>query len=131
MHPDRRITPLFACLLALLALPTQAVDRMRAGQWETITNLDGKNVDTRSACVPPGEVDFMNGDAASIRAGMEKQLQGACKVKDVKANGDQVVMTLSCAGQESTTTTNYHGDSYDSVSPIGMTIKAKRLGACK
>ena len=129
MHPDRRIILLLSCLLALLALPTQAVDRMRAGQWEISMNQDGK-VTTFSECLPPADADYINGDAASLRAGMEKKLQGACKVTDVKANGGQVVMTLACSGQESTTTTNYHGDSYDSVSS-GMTIKAKRLGACK
>lgn len=130
MQTDRRIALLCACVLALLALPAQAVDRLHAGQWETSSNTAGRTR-AHSACLSQAEADAMNGDTASIRAVTEKQFGGACTVKDVKVKGGQVVLTSLCGGKELVSTTEYHGDSYDSVSSNGSTVQAKRVGACK
>lgn len=130
MQTDRRIALLFSCVFVLIALPAQAVDRLRAGQWETNVNTNGRTR-SHSACLSQGDADAMNADAASIRAVTEKQTAGVCNVKDVKVNGSQVVVTSVCSSKEITNTTNYHGDSYDSVSSAGSTIQAKRIGPCK
>lgn len=130
MRIDRRTALLLSGILAFAALPTEAVDRVHGGQWETNSTTSGRTR-THSACLSQSDADAMNGDAASIRAVTDKQFGEACKVKDVKVNGGQVVLTALCASKEITTTTNYHGDSYDSVSTGGSTIQAKRVGACK
>jgi hypothetical protein len=130
MHAPLRITLLLSCLLAVLALPAQAVDRMHAGQWET-NSISGGKTRTHSSCAPQSDADAMNGDSGAIKAHLQAQLPGVCKVTDVQAKGDTVVATTDCAGSKNTSTTHYHGDSYDSVSSNGTTVTAKRLGACK
>jgi hypothetical protein len=130
MHASLRITLLLSCPLAVLALPAQAVDRIHTGQWETNSTSGGKTR-THSSCTPQSDVDVMNGDSGAIKALLQSQLPGVCKVTDVQAKGDTVVVTTDCAGSKNTSTTHYHGDSYDSVSSNGTTITAKRVGACK
>lgn len=130
MRTDRRLTLLFCCLLALLALPTQAVDRIHAGQWETSSTVNG-HARTHSACAPQSDADAMNSDSGAIKALLQAQLPPVCKVTDVQAKGDTVLVTTDCAGSKNTSTTHYHGDSYDSVSSNGTVIAAKRVGACK
>ena len=130
MHAHPRATLLFSCLLALLTLPTQAVDRVQAGLWETNSTVNG-HARTHSACAPQSEADALNGDSGAIKALMQTQLPPVCKVTDVQAKGDTIVVTTDCAGSKNTSTTHYHGDSYDSVSTNGTTITARRVGACK
>jgi hypothetical protein len=74
----------------------------------------------------------MNGDAKTIRAAVEKVTAATgCKVTDVKVNGGQVIVASVCAGKENVSTSNYHGDSYESENTNGTKIQAKRVGACK
>ena len=130
MHAHPRATLLFSCLLALLTLPAQAVDRIHAGLWETNSTVNG-HARIHSACAPQSEADALNSDSGAIKALMQAQLPPVCKVTDVQAKGDTIIVTTDCAGSKNTSTTHYHGDSYDSVSSNGTTITAKRLGACK
>jgi hypothetical protein len=131
MKTNRRIALASACVFAWLALPADATDRIRAGQWDTTLNMQGRTR-TMSACVPQVDADAMNGDAKSIRAAVEKVTAATgCKVADVKVNGGQVIVASVCAGKENVSTSNYHGDSYESENTNGTKIQAKRVGACK
>ena len=123
---------LLICTLACFGLPAQAADRVRAGQWDTTLNLNGRMM-TRSACITQSDADAINGDARSIRAYVEKvSAPDACKVTDVKVNGNQVIVTTVCAaGKENVGTTTYHGDSSETVNTNGAKAQAKWVGACK
>jgi hypothetical protein len=131
MNTGTRIATLAACLFACVALPTLAADRIHAGQWDTTLDVNGRTM-AMSACVPQSEADAMNGDAASIRAAIEKSTAPTgCKVLDVKVNAGEVRVTSSCAGKEAVGTTTYHGDSAETVSSNGTKALAKRVGPCK
>ena len=53
--------------LMCFGLSAEAADRVRAGQWDTTLNLNGKII-TRSTCISQSDADAINGDAKSIRA---------------------------------------------------------------
>jgi len=79
-----------------------------------------------------GDADAMNGDAKSIQAHLEKTIPPSmCKLSDIKVDGDKVSYTANCGavGPRSTTTT-YHGDSFESIDSKGAKSQAKRVGAC-
>ncbi len=118
--------------LACLALPADAADRMRTGQWTGTTTVNTKTFNT-STCVTPSDADAMNGDAKSIRTQLEKSIPPEiCKLTDIKVNGDQVIYTSTCkVGAPTVVTTNYHGNSFESTSSSGTTSVAKLVGACK
>lgn len=128
-----RHTRLFAlCLLASIAFPCAAADRIHAGQWETTLNVAGKAV-TKSVCITQSDVDAINGDEQSIRKYAEKlNAQSGCKVTDVKADGDLVRVTSVCAeGRQNIGTTRYRGDSFETVNTNGVRSQSKRVGPCK
>jgi hypothetical protein len=131
--PNNLITRLLEVLvLASIALPAAAADRVRAGQWETTLNLAGKTV-TKSVCIPQADADAINGDANSVRGYAERATAATgCKATDVKVNGNQVTVTSVCAsGKESVGTTTYHGDSVETVNTNGLKSQAKWVGPCK
>jgi hypothetical protein len=113
---------LLTCVLACIALPADAADRMRAGQW-----------DETWSCIAQRDADAMNGDVKSVRAYLEKIIPPTiCKLTDIKVNGSQIIYTSVCTGgKENVITTNYHGDSFESVDSSGAKTEAKRVGACK
>jgi len=121
-----------SCLLASFALPSQAADRVRPGQWETTLTFMGQTV-TRSACMTQADADAINGDAASIKAYIDKASQPAgCNVTDVKISGNQVIVTSKCgAGAPTVGTTTYHGDSTETVTTNGTNSHAKYVGPCQ
>jgi hypothetical protein len=122
---------LLTCLFACAALSADAADRMRAGQWDGTWTGGGRTRAT-SNCLSQADADAMNGDATSVLAYLQKLIPPTiCKVKDLKINGSQVVYTSVCAEKENVITTNYHGDSFESVDTHGAKSEAKRLGACK
>jgi hypothetical protein len=120
------------CVLGWIALPAQAADRVRAGQWDTTVDVAGRTM-TKSACMSQSDADAINGDVKSVKAYVEKVTAPAgCKVTDVKINGNQVIVTSVCAaGKESVGTTTYHGDSFEAVNTNGAKAQAKWVGACK
>jgi len=123
---------LLICIVALLGVPAEGADRVRAGQWETTLIMSGRTV-TRSTCLMPSDAAAINGDAASIRAYVERvSAPAGCKVTDLKVNSNQVTVTTVCAaGTPNVGTTTYHGDSWETVNTNGATAQSKWVGACK
>jgi len=123
---------LLASAVALLGLPAEGADRVRAGLWETTLTLGGKTT-TRSTCLTPSDAAAINGDAAAMRAYVEKvSAPAGCKVTDLKISGNQVTVTTVCAsGTPSVGTTTYHGDSWETVNTNGVKAQSKWVGACK
>ena len=132
MKTNRTISLLSTLAFACLALPAEAADRMRTGQWTGTTTVNTKTFNT-STCVTPSDADAMNGDAKSIRTQLEKSIPPEiCKLTDIKVNGSQVIYTSTCTvGAPTVVTTNYHGNSFESTSSGGTTSTAKLVGACK
>ena len=118
----------FTCL----ALPADAADRMRTGQWVGTTTFNNRTINT-SNCVTPSDAGAMNGDAKSIQTNLEKSIPPEiCKLTDIKVNGGQVIYTSTCkVGAPTVVTTNYHGDSFESTSSSGTKSAGKLVGACK
>ena len=132
MKTIRYIPLLSTFAFACVALPADAADRMRAGQWVGTTTVTSRTFNT-SNCITPSDADEMNGDAKSIRTQLEKSIPPEiCKLTDIKVNGGQVIYTAICkVGPPNVVTTNYHGDSFESTSTNGTKSEAKRVGACK
>lgn len=123
---------LLACVLSSIAFSAEAVDRMRAGQWVGTTTVKDKTFNS-SNCLVQGDVDAMNGDAASIRAYLEKSIPPSiCKLSEIKANGGEIVYTSACgAAAPDVVTTKYHGTSFESTTTSGTKSSAKWTGPCK
>jgi len=124
---------LLACVFACLALPAEAADRMRAGQWDGTTTMTGGRTRPSSSCMTQSDVDALNGDVKSVRAYLEKVIPPAiCKLTDIKLNGSQIIYTAVCSGSApNTVTTNYHGDRFEGTSTSGTNTEAKFVGPCK
>ncbi len=131
MKTHRRVAALSAGVLACLALPAVAADRVHAGQWVG-SWTDGKTTRPTSSCMSQSDADAMNGDAKSIRKYLETIVPASiCTLSDIKVDGNKVSYTATCgaAGTTSNTTT-YHGDSAESIDSKGAKSQAKRVGAC-
>ena len=121
------LTWVFACV----ALPADAADRMRPGQWVGEWTGGGRTRPT-STCVTQSDADAMNGDVKSVQAYLEKIIPPTiCKVTNIKVSSGQITYTSVCAGKENAITTTYHGDSFESTDTSGAKSEAKRIGACK
>ena len=132
MKTNHTIPLLSTLVFTCLALPSDAADRMRTGQWVGTTTFNSRTINT-SNCVTPGDADAMNGDAKSIRTNLEKAIPPEiCKLTDIKINGGQVIYTSTYkVGAPTVVTTNYHGDSFESTSSSGTKSVGKLMGACK
>jgi hypothetical protein len=121
------------CVFACLAVPAEAADRMRAGQWVGSTTMTGGRTRPSSSCMTQSDADGLNGDAKSVQAYLQKAIPATiCKVSDVKVNGGQVIYTSVCnGGAPNVVTTNYHGDSFEGSTTDGTKTEAKLVGACK
>jgi hypothetical protein len=122
---------LLACALACAALPAEAADRMKAGQWVGTWTGGGRTRPT-SSCMTQSDVDALNGDAKSVRAYLEKVVPPTiCKVTNIKVDGGRIDYTSVCSGKENAITTTYHGDRFESLDSSGSKSEAKWVGACK
>ena len=135
MKTNRYLPLISVFVLTSFALPADAADRMRTGQWVGTTTAAGRTFNT-SNCMAQSDVEAMNGDVESIRAYLEKVIPPAiCKLTDIQVNGDQVIYTSACRGGAATVvatvTTTYHGDSFESADTKGTKSEAKLVGACK
>ena len=131
MNAFRNILTLLICGLASASLPSEAADRMRAGQWDGTWTGGGRTRAT-SNCMVQEDVDAINGDAKAVRSYLEKIIPPEiCKLKDIQVNGPQIIYTSVCAGKENVITTTYHGDTFESLDSTGAKSAAKRVGACR
>ena len=123
---------LLTCVFFSLALPAEAADRVRAGQWVGTTTVKDKTYN-QSNCMAQGDVDAMNGDAKSIQAYLEKTIPPSiCTLSDFKVSGNVVAYTATCGKNAGyIVTTNYHGNSFESITTTGTKSEAKLAGACK
>ena len=122
---------LIALLLLCSVAVASAAERVRAGLWETTITIAGKPV-VSSGCITEADAATMNGDAATIRAYLEKSsAKAGCTVKNVTVNGNQVVVTNVCRRAENVGTTTYKGDSSETVNSNGAKVQSRRVGACK
>ena len=108
---------------------------MRPGQWVGTTTAAGRTFNS-SSCLVQADADAMNGDAESIGVYLKKVIpEEICKLSDIKVDGDQIIYTSTCqvggSAKISTITTNYHGDSFESLDTHGVKSEAKLTGACK
>ena len=93
------MTILSILVFMCLALPAQAAERMRAGQWVGTTIVGGKTYPT-SSCISKSDADEMNGDAKAVEAYLKKIIPPeVCQIAGVKVNGKQVIYTASCGGR--------------------------------
>ena len=116
-------------VLALTVASAQAANRVDAGQWET-TMEQGGHTRVMKTCVSAAEAAAANGDEKTFRESMLKAAAIPGCTFDAKVTGSQVVSNSVCHGMKVTSTTNYHGDSYEQVSSNGSKVHAKRIGAC-
>jgi hypothetical protein len=132
MTTDYQGALLLICVFACTALPAEAADRVRAGQWDMTVNVMGQTM-TKSTCMSQSDADEINGDAKSIKAYVERvSAPAGCKVTDVKTDGNQVIVTSVCAsGKTNVGTTTYHGDSFETVNSNGTKSQSKWVGACR
>ena len=122
---------LLTCVFAFVALPVEAAERVRPGQWVGEWTGGGRTRPT-SNCISQGDADAMNGDAKSVQGYLEKIIPPEiCKVTNVKVSAGQIAYTSICAGKENAITTTYHGDSFESTDSTGAKSHAKLTGACK
>src|SRR5882757_3603608 len=122
MKFNRYATVLLMLMLVFvgLALSAEAADRMRAGQWVGTTVVGGTTIPT-SRCVSRSDADAMNGDAKAVKAYLETIIPPEiCKISDVRADGNQIIYAVSCAGgAPKSVTTSYHGDRSEGTDSIG------------
>src|SRR6266849_2043208 len=113
-------------LIICLAIPAQAADRMRAGQWVGTTIVGGKTYQT-SSCISQKDAEAMNGDAKAVTVYLKTIIPPeACRITDVKADGNQIVYTAACGGGAAkVVTTTYHGTSSEGTDSTGAKITAK------
>ena len=132
MNTHRYLTLISASVLACLALPSDAVDRVRAGQWTGTWTGAGRTRQT-STCMTQADADALNGDAKSVRLQLEKTIPAEiCKLSNIVLNGGVIVYTATCTvGGPNVITTTYHGDHFESVDSSGARSEAKLIGACK
>jgi hypothetical protein len=133
------IAALTFIVLALIAAASSGAEtRLRAGNYET-TSMFGESTTAVKGthCFTAAEAGPINGDAATLRASAEKAAADKhFTVKDYKLQGDTQSYTLVGAGTSTTTTTTYHGDSYEfvmsSANDPGSTVhmKGRRIGDC-
>lgn len=121
-------------VLAIAGLPVMspAVDRIRPGQWTGTTVVDGKTYPTTN-CMTQKDADALNGDAAAVTAYLKTIIPPeACKITDVRADGNQVIYTATCGARPAkVVTTTYHGTTLEGTDSSGAKITAKLVGACK
>jgi len=132
MNNSYRKTLLLSCLVACVAVPAGAAERVRPGQWDVTLTVAGRTM-TKSTCMSQSDADAINGDLGSVRAKAEKDAAaGNCTVKDVKISGNQIIVTSVCGdGKENVGTTTYRGDSFETVNTNGAKAQSKWVGACK
>ena len=132
MRSQRRVTIPLMLVFACLALPVQAADRMRAGQWVGTTVVGGRTY-PNSSCISQSDADAMNGDARAVEAYLRKIIPPeACTITAVKVDGTQVIYTGSCGGgAPKVVTTSYHGSSSAGTDTTGAKTEAKLVGPCK
>jgi hypothetical protein len=132
MNDSFRVGALFGLCAMCLALPAQAVDRVRPGQWVGSTEVGGRTFPT-SSCISQADADAMNGDAKSIQGYLEKIIPaGVCKIASVKVDGGTVIYSAICGGQPPRViTTMYHGTSSEGTDSSGSKTNGKLVGPCK
>jgi Protein of unknown function (DUF3617) len=132
MRTNRHLPLLLTLAFACLALPADAADRMRAGQWVGTTAVPGKTF-ASSQCITQSDADAINGDVKSVREYLERIIPPtSCKLTDLKVDGGQVIYTSTCGGgAPNVTTATYHGDSFVSLDSKGTKSEGKLMGACK
>ena len=132
MNTHRYLTLISSFALACLAMPSESVDRVRAGQWTGTWTGAGRTRQT-STCMTQADADALNGDAQSVRLHLEKTIPAEiCKLSNFKLNGAEIVYTATCTvGPVNVVKTTYHGDHFESVDSSGARSEAKLIGACK
>jgi rare lipoprotein A (peptidoglycan hydrolase) len=115
-------------VLSLLALglastsPLLAAERLKAGEWEFTTTVQGQAPRTFKKCMTSLDASSVNGDEKTGRAAAEKSAGKHCALKEYKIVGDTVTYALACDSSAITSTATYHGDSFEG------TMTAKREG---
>lgn len=126
-----------AIVLTMASASLLAAQRMRAGEWEVTSTVNGK-ANVFKNCVGAEEAAAVNGDAKSGREYTEKLMAGQCKFTDYKVDGNVVTSSMTCGGSTIRTVTTYRGDTFSSDSKtkagsapeVSSHVDAKRIGDC-
>ena len=132
MKTRQRLNVISLLVIAGLASPALAADRMRAGQWTGTTVIGPKTYPT-SSCISQADADAINGDAKAVQGYLQSIIPPEiCKIIDVKAEGPKIVYTATCGNVPAkVVTTTYHGNSSEGSDSTGGTTTAKLVGPCK
>lgn len=129
----QRSTFLLVAILACVALPSQAADRVRPGHWVGVTTMPGHGKANQSECVSQRQANAMNGDAKAVLAFLQTIIPPEiCKLSNLTVNGAVIVYTSTCTGMApSVITTTYHGDHSEASTSTGVKTEAHLVGPCK
>lgn len=122
-------------MLALIAVPAMAADRLAPGKWQV-----NQTVEMGGVAMPPQTLTFCH-KATDAEGPMPSQsIPGDCAMKNQKTSGNKVTWDMSCSGEfamQGSGEMTYQNDSYeghiDMTSAQGkMTtrMQGKRLGDC-
>jgi hypothetical protein len=125
-----------AMIVAASSLVAQ--DRIRPGMYEITTIKNGRTTVT-SHCLNAAAVSASNGDANSLKEGLENSTAARnCTSKDFKLDGNVISFTTICSGIAVSSSTTYKTDSFETVmttkSATGVTttrVKDRRTGDCQ
>lgn len=143
-QPNKRtlLLSLLSGLIASATLPVLAADRQTPGLYEFTVTTDGKT-QTSTHCVTPDDAKTVNADVRAGREYAEKTMKGTpCSVTTYEVKGDSVSISITCGDSVRTSSTTYHGDTFEGDNTYTYTaqgkrtvhvthIKAKRIGVCK
>jgi hypothetical protein len=131
MKANHRKALLLTFVIAGIALPAAAVDRVKAGQWVGEWTGGGRTRPT-STCMTPSDAAALNGDIRSVGTYLQKIVPPTiCKITNLRTNGGEITYTSVCNGKENAITTTYHGNSFESTDSSGAKSQAKWTGPCK
>jgi len=124
-------------LIAAFSPSLSAAERMRGGMWEVTTTEGGKS-QVNTHCVTPDQARGSNGTEQEVRAGLETGAASLhCTLQDFALKGDTISYTYACPSRSTTSSTTYHGDTYESVVTSKAStgshtrqIKGRRLSDC-
>ena len=125
------------CMPFVTASALYGAGRMRSGMWEVTTTEGGKSA-SNSHCVTADQAKGSNGTEQEIRAALEKGAASLhCTIQDFAVARDSISYTYACVGKSTTSSTTYHGDTYESVVTSKSAseshtrqIKGRRLSDC-
>lgn len=114
---------------------SRSVLRLRSGLWESVSVVNGHTMAPAQSCVGDAEAAAINGDDASVRAGLTKtNAANGCRLENLRIAGPDIAFDTICSGQRIHSALNYRGETYTGTMTFKggtpMALRARRIGAC-